>query len=615
VNLVNLEAAAKAFGPRVLLDQVSLGVADGDRVGVVGRNGAGKSTLLAALAGPALTGPARDGHTELDAGRVTHAGGLSLGYLAQADELDGRIGDLVFGAGVAEHTWAADPRAREVAGALLGGLDLDGQAGRLSGGEGRRVALAALLATPRDLLLLDEPTNHLDIEAISWLAGFLRRHAAAYVVVTHDRWFLDETCDRTWEVAGGQVHAYQGGYSAYVLARAERARIEDATERRRRNLLRKELAWLRRGPPARTSKPQFRIDAATALIAAEPPPRDTVELTRMATARLGKTVLEILGVTVTAGPRILLDDVTWRLGPGDRVGVAGPNGSGKTTLLRLLSGRVEPGAGDGSAAAGAAGDGLAATGEVVRGSTVQIGYLTQEAPDIDPGLRALEAAQQVSRSVRVGRGELTASQLLERFGLSGERQWTLVGDLSGGERRRLQLLLALMAEPNVLLLDEPTNDLDIDTLTELEDLLDGWPGSIVVVSHDRYFLERVTDHVLALDSGRLDFLAGGVTEYLERRAAVTHRNPAINGSPAAAAVPAGPSAATRQRAAQKELARLDRQLAAVTKREAELTAELAASATDYAKLIELGDELKAAQASKAELEDRWLEVAQEADPG
>ena len=615
MNLVNLEAAAKAFGPRVLLDQVSLGVADGDRVGVVGRNGAGKSTLLAALAGPALTGPARDGHTELDAGRVTHAGGLSLGYLAQADELDGRIGDLVFGAGVAEHTWAADPRAREVAGALLGGLDLDGQAGRLSGGEGRRVALAALLAMPRDLLLLDEPTNHLDIEAISWLAGFLRRHAAAYVVVTHDRWFLDETCDRTWEVAGGQVHAYQGGYSAYVLARAERARIEDATEQRRRNLVRKELAWLRRGPPARTSKPQFRIDAATALIGAEPPPRDTVELTRMATARLGKTVLEILGVTVTAGPRILLDDVTWRLGPGDRVGVAGPNGSGKTTLLRLLSGRVEPGAGDGSAAAGAAGDGLAATGEVVRGSTVQIGYLTQEAPDIDPGLRALEAAQQVSRSVRVGRGELTASQLLERFGLSGERQWTLVGDLSGGERRRLQLLLALMAEPNVLLLDEPTNDLDIDTLTELEDLLDGWPGSIVVVSHDRYFLERVTDHVLALDSGRLDFLAGGVTEYLERRAAVTHRNPAINGSPAAAAVPAGPSAATRQRAAQKELARLDRQLAAVTKREAELTAELAASATDYAKLIELGDELKAAQASKAELEDRWLEVAQEADPG
>ena len=615
MNLVNLEAAAKAFGPRVLLDQVSLGVADGDRVGVVGRNGAGKSTLLAALAGPALTGPARDGHTELDAGRVTHAGGLSLGYLAQADELDGRIGDLVFGAGVAEHTWAADPRAREVAGALLGGLDLDGQAGRLSGGEGRRVALAALLATPRDLLLLDEPTNHLDIEAISWLAGFLRRHAAAYVVVTHDRWFLDETCDRTWEVAGGQVHAYQGGYSAYVLARAERARIEDATEQRRRNLVRKELAWLRRGPPARTSKPQFRIDAATALIGAEPPPRDTVELTRMATARLGKTVLEILGVTVTAGPRILLDDVTWRLGPGDRVGVAGPNGSGKTTLLRLLSGRVEPGAGDGSAAAGAAGDGLAATGEVVRGSTVQIGYLTQEAPDIDPGLRALEAAQQVSRSVRVGRGELTASQLLERFGLSGERQWTLVGDLSGGERRRLQLLLALMAEPNVLLLDEPTNDLDIDTLTELEDLLDGWPGSIVVVSHDRYFLERVTDHVLALDSGRLDFLAGGVTEYLERRAAVTHRNPAINGSPAAAAVPAGPSAATRQRAAQKQLARLDRQLAAVTKREAELTAELAASATDYAKLIELGDELKAAQASKAELEDRWLEVAQEADPG
>src|SRR5690348_4092231 len=558
------------------------------------------------MAGPALASPALASNSELDSGRVTHAGGLSLGYLAQADELDGRIGDLVFGAGVPEPAWAADPRAREVAGALLGDLDLDAQAGRLSGGESRRVALAALLAMPRDLLLLDEPTNHLDIEAISWLAGFLRRHAAAYVVVTHDRWFLDETCDRTWEVAGGQVHAYQGGYSAYVLARAERARISGATERRRRNLLRKELAWLRRGPPARTSKPQFRIDAATALIAAEPPPRDTVELTKMATARLGKTVLEILGVTVAAGPRVLLDDVTWRLGPGDRVGVAGPNGSGKTTLLRLLSGRLQPGQ--------AGGAGLEATGKVVRGSTVQIGYLTQETPDIDPGLRALEAAQQVSRSVQVGRGELSASQLLERFGLSGERQWTLVGDLSGGERRRLQLLLALMAEPNVLLLDEPTNDLDIDTLTELEDLLDGWPGSIVVVSHDRYFLERVTDHVLALDSGRLDFLGGGVTEYLERRSA-TFRSPPGNGSPAAAAVPAGPSAATRQRAAQKELARLDRQLAAVTKREAELTAELAASATDYGKLIELGDELKATAAQKAELEDRWLEVAQDADPG
>jgi ABC transport system ATP-binding/permease protein len=610
VNLVNLEAAAKAFGPRVLLNQVSLGVADRDRVGVVGRNGAGKTTLLATLAG----------RGELDAGRVTHAGGLSLGYLAQADELDGRIGDLVFGAGVPEHTWAADPRAREVAGALLAGLDLDAPAGRLSGGESRRVALAALLATPRDLLLLDEPTNHLDIEAISWLAGFLRRFAAAYVVVTHDRWFLDETCDRTWEVSAGQVHAYQGGYSAYVLARAERARVEDATERNRRNLLRKELAWLRRGPPARTSKPQFRIDAATALIAAEPPPRDSVELTKMATARLGKTVLELLGVTVTAGPRVLLDDVTWRLGPGDRVGIAGPNGSGKTTLLRLLSGRLQPsrrppGGLPPEAASPAPDHGLEATGKVVRGSTVQLGYLTQEPPGIDPALRALEAAQQVRRAVRVGRGEVTASQLLERFGLSGERQWTLVGDLSGGERRRLQLLLGLMAEPNVLLLDEPTNDLDIDTLTELEDLLDGWPGSIIVVSHDRYFLERITDHVLALDGGRLDFLAGGVTEYLERRSAASSRSVENSGSPAAAAGPGGPSAATRQRAAQKELTRLDRQIAAVTRQEAELTVALAASATDYAKLIELGDQLKAAQAHKAELEDRWLEVAQDADPG
>jgi ATP-binding cassette subfamily F protein uup len=541
---------------------------------------------------------------------------MSLGYLAQADELDGLIGEIVFGP-VPEHTWAADPRPREVAGALLGGLDLEGQAGRLSGGESRRVALAALLAVPRDLLLLDEPTNHLDIEAISWLAGFLRRNAAAYVVVTHDRWFLDETCDRTWEVAGGQVHAYQGGYSAYVLARAERARVEDATERNRQNLLRKELAWLRRGPPARTSKPQFRIDEATALIAAEPPARDTVELTKMATARLGKTVLEAVDLTITAGPRVLLDDVTWRLGPGDRVGVAGPNGSGKTTLLRLLAGLLEPGAPGGAGPGGGGpGDGVTATGEIIRGRTVQLGYLTQEPPDIDPGLRALEAAQRVNRTVRVGRGELTASQLMDRFGLTGERQWTLVGDLSGGERRRLQLLMALMAEPNVLLLDEPTNDLDIDTLTELEDLLDGWPGSVVVVSHDRYFLERVTDHVLALDSGRLDFLPGGVTEYLDRRArAGAGTGTAAAASPAPRAAAGGPSAATRRRAAQKELSRLDRQLAAVARQEAELTTALAASAADYERLIELGDQLKATAAQKAELEDHWLEAAQEAEPG
>jgi ATP-binding cassette subfamily F protein uup len=592
VNIVNLEAAVKAYGGRVLLDRVSLGVAAGDRIGVVGRNGSGKTTLLSALAGVA----------DLNSGRSTRTRDARVGYLPQSEQLAGMVREIVFGT-LPEHEWSADARGRGLLAALLAGIDLDARAERLSGGERRRVALAALLRGTHDLLLLDEPTNHLDIEAIRWLAGYLASHGKAFVVVTHDRWFLDEVCERTWEVADGQVHAYEGGYSAYVLARAERARQAAALDQRRRNLLRKELAWLRRGPPARTSKPRFRIDAATALIADEPAARDDVELSSLAVARLGKTVIDLTDVTVAAGEARLLDHVTWQLGPGDRVGVVGVNGSGKTTLLNVLAGVT---------------GGLAASGDVVTGKTVRIGYLTQEPAPVDPGLRALEAAQQVRGSVQIGKRELSAGQLLERLGLRGDRQWTPVAELSGGERRRLQLQMLLMAEPNVLLLDEPTNDLDIDTLTELEDLLDGWPGSIVVVSHDRYFLERVTDHVLALDSGRLDFLGGGVTEYLERRAGAANRNPAINGSPVAAAVPAGPpvpSAATRQRAAQKELARLDRQLAAVTKREAELAAELAASATDYAKLIELGDELKAAQASRAELEDRWLEVAQEADPG
>ncbi len=341
MNLVNLEQAAKAYGERRLLDRVSLGVAAGDRVGVVGRNGAGKTTLLAALAGTA----------DLDGGRSTRTGGITVGYLAQSQVATGRVRDLVFGT-LPEHDWATDPRSRAVLGALLGDIDLSAQITRLSGGERRRTMLAAVLRVPHDLLLLDEPTNHLDIEAIRWLARYLREFGRSYVVVTHDRWFLDEICDQTWELADGQVHAYDGGYSAYVLARAERARLEAAADQRRKNLLRKELAWLRRGPPARTSKPKFRIDAATALIADEPAARDGVELTSLAAARLGKTVFELKDVSVTVdgdgGPRRLLDDVTWQLGPGDRVGVVGVNGSGKTTLLRLMArafpaGRASPG--------------------------------------------------------------------------------------------------------------------------------------------------------------------------------------------------------------------------------------------------------------------------------
>jgi ATP-binding cassette subfamily F protein uup len=585
--LVTLEAARKAYGPRVLLDGVSLGVAAGDRIGVVGRNGAGKTTLLEALAGGA----------HLDSGRASRMRDLTLGYLPQAEELSGTVRELVFGA-LPEHEWAADVRGRSVLSALLSGIDLQAPAERMSGGERRRVALAALLRRTHDLLLLDEPTNHLDLDAVDWLAGYLAEHVRSFVVVTHDRWFLDTVTERTWEVADGRVHAYDGGYSAYVLARAERARIAEATDQRRRNLLRKELAWLRRGPQARTSKPKFRVEAATALIADEPAARDTVELARLATARLGKTVLELEDVSVRAGGRTLLDHVTWRLAPGERVGVVGVNGSGKTTLLQLLAGETP--------------DGLQVSGEVVRGKTVRIGRLAQEPAAVEPGLRALEAAERVRASVRFGGREMSASQLLDRLGLRGERQWVPVADLSGGERRRLQLMLALMDEPNVLLLDEPTNDLDIETLTELEDMLDGWPGSMVVVSHDRYFMERVSDHVVALIGGQLPYLPGGVEEYLTTE----NRHPERPGSgpgPARSrsAGTGVTSPAARQRAGQKELVRLERQLARVSGQETELTEALARNATDYATLIELGAQLRAVQDEKAGLEERWLELAEQ----
>jgi ATP-binding cassette subfamily F protein uup len=625
VNIVNLEAGVLSYGARVLLDHVSLGVAAGDRIGVVGRNGSGKTTLLAALAGVA----------ELNSGRSTKARDASIGYLPQSEQLTGSVRQIVFGA-QPEHEWAADARSRGLLEALLSDIDIDAAAGRLSGGERRRVALAALLRGTQDLLLLDEPTNHLDIEAIRWLAGYLATHGKAFVVVTHDRWFLDAVCERMWEVAGGQVHAYDGGYSAYVLARAQRARQAAAQDLRRRNLLRKELAWLRRGPPARTSKPRFRLDAAAALIAEEPAPRDGVELSRLATARLGKTVIDVIDVTVSFGGLTLLDQVSWQLGPGDRVGVVGVNGSGKTTLLNVLAG-VQPGHQQaGELQAGDQQAGEAQAGVVVTGKTVRLGYLTQEPGPVDPCLRAVEAAQQVRRSVRIGKRELSAGQLLDRLGLTGDRQQAPVAELSGGERRRLQLQMVLMAEPNVLLLDEPTNDLDIDTLTELEDLLDGFPGSIVVVTHDRYFLERVTDHVLALAGAKLAFLPGGVDEYLELResgkagkpvavqAGVSAGSaglpagrpagppfrPAASSSGVSSARPAGLSAG-QLRGAKKELARLDRRLQRLTGRESELHEALAESAADYARLIELGDELRLVQEQKAALEDRWLELAEQ----
>ena len=593
-NLVNLEDVGKAYGTRVLLDDVSLGVAEGDRTGVVGRNGDGKSTLLRLLTRQEAP----------DTGRVTHAGGLRVAQVGQRDGLDptATVRSLVVGEGPA-HEWASDPRARDVLAGLFGeraDLDamLDRVVGPLSGGERRRVALAQALVGEHDVLVLDEPTNHLDVEGIDWLARHLLARREALVVVTHDRWFLDEVCQRTWEVQGGSVHAYDGGYSAYVLARAERDRMQSATDARRANLVRKELAWLRRGPPARTSKPQFRIDAANALIAEEPPPRDGVELVRFASTRLGRTVYDVLDVTVRVGERTLLEHLTWLVGPGDRIGVAGVNGSGKTSLLRLLVGELAP-----------------AAGKVVRGVTVRLAYLSQDVAELDPALRVLEAVEAVRREVDLGKGRsITATQMCERFGFVGNAQWTPVGELSGGERRRLQLLRLLMDEPNVLLLDEPTNDLDIDTLTALEDLLDGWAGTLVVVSHDRYFLERVCDTTVAmLGDGGLRDLPGGVDEYLALRRAAAGAPGAARASTQGPTGEPGPSDAAATRAARKELARLDRQLDKLRDREDRLHDDMAAAAADHERVLELDASLRSLREERELLEHRWLELAETAE--
>src|SRR3954453_9964804 len=502
LNLVNLERVHKAYGTTVILDDVSLGAAAGERIGVVGRNGGGKSTLLSLITGA----------DEPDSGRVTRRGDLAMGALDQTGTMPPgtTVRDVVLPASMfaAAHEWAGVPAVRSVlTGLELDRLGLDAPVAPMSGGERRRVALAAQLIRPLDLLVLDEPTNHLDVEGVAWLADYVKNRVGALVVVTHDRWFLDEVCSTTWEVAEGKVFAYEGGYSAYTLARAERARIAAATEERRLNLVRKELAWLRRGPPARTSKPRFRIEAAQALIADEPPARDSMALAGFAARRLGKTVYDVEDVDYTVGSedgeRTLFRDLTWHVGPGDRIGLVGVNGAGKTTLLRLLVGEVEPD-----------------RGTVVRGQTVVPAYLSQPVVELPGRLRVLEAVQEIARIARLGNQEISASSLAERFGFAAARQWTPVGDLSGGERRRLQLARLPMAEPNVLLLDESTNDLDIDTLTALEDLLDSFPGTVLVVSHDRYFVDRVTDKVVALlGDGSLAELPGGVEEYLARRPA------------------------------------------------------------------------------------------------
>jgi ATP-binding cassette subfamily F protein uup len=582
-NLVNAERITMSYGTRTLLNGISLGLGRGEAVGVVGRNGAGKTTLLLVLAG--MLKP--------DAGKVTHTSQLSIGFLHQGDEMpaDTSVRDLIVG-GAPDHVWAANARTRATVEHLLADVDLDAQVASLSGGERRRVALLNLLLADHDLLVLDEPTNHLDVEAVDWLAKHLKERQAAdvaMVVVSHDRWFLDAICTRIWEVHDGSVHAYEGGYAAYVLARAERTRQAATAAARRNNLLRKELAWLRRGPPARTSKPKFRLAAASALIADEPEPRDRLQLQQFASARLGKDVFDLDKVSVTLGGRMLLRDLSWSVGPGMRIGVIGVNGSGKTTLLRLLTGDLKPD-----------------SGRVRRGKTLRIGHLRQGMDELRGSERVLQSVDRVRRQARLATGsEASASSLLEDFGFTGDRLTARLDDLSGGERRRLQILRLLLEEPNVLILDEPTNDLDIDTLTVIEDYLDSWPGTLLVVTHDRYFLERVCDVCYALmGNGSCVLLPGGVEQYLQFRRDRSTESPRTKA--AADAEPRG-SAASRQ--ARKDLARLETQIARLDERLTALHEQMAAAASDYLRLAELQREIELISASRGELERSWLEAA------
>ncbi|MEU6233011.1 ABC-F family ATP-binding cassette domain-containing protein [Kitasatospora sp. NPDC047058] len=605
VNLATIESVTKVYGTRALLDGVSLGVSEGDRIGVVGRNGDGKTTLIRMLA--KLEEP--------DSGRITHSGGLQLAVLTQHDSLDpeATIRHEVI-ADRADHEWLGDARIRDIIEGLFGGLDLPGFAdgldtviGPLSGGERRRIALAKLLLGSPDLIVLDEPTNHLDVEGINWLAQHLQKRRSALVCVTHDRWFLDQVCTRMWDVQHGTVHEYEGGYSDYVFARAERSRIEAVEEQKRQNLARKELAWLRRGAPARTSKPRYRIEAANALIADVPEPRDKSELMKFANARLGRTVFDLENVTVKAGPKLLLENLTWQLGPGERIGLLGVNGAGKTSLLRALRD-----------AYASEGDVQPASGLVKVGKTVRLAYLSQEVAELDPAIRVLQAVEQVRSRVDLGKGrEMSAGQLCEQFGFGKDKQWTPVGDLSGGERRRLQLLRLLMDEPNVLFLDEPTNDLDIETLNQLEDLLDGWPGSMIVISHDRFFIERTTDVVHALlGDQKMRMLPNGVDEYLERRArmAAAAAAAASSASSAASEAPAADAPALSGgdlRAAKKEMQKLERQIAKLDEKESKLHTQLAEHAADFSKVAELDAQLRAVRDEKEELEMSWLELAEQ----
>ena len=586
-HLLGAESVSVSYPTATVLQGVTLGVDEGMRIGIVGRNGDGKSTLLRVLAR----------QQEPDDGRVTHRGGLRVGVLGQTDDLaeDATITEAVLG-DLADHEWASDRRSREAVEALVGDLDMSTTIGNLSGGQRRRAALAALLLGSWDVLVLDEPTNHLDVDAITWLARHLGdrwpKGQGALLLVTHDRWFLDEVATTTWEVHDGVVDPFEGGYAAYVLQRVERDRQNAVLEAKRQNMMRKELAWLRRGAPARTSKPRFRIEAANQLIEDVPPLRDRVELSRMATARLGKDVVDLheAGVTYDGALPPVLRDIEWRIAPGERTGIVGGNGSGKSTLLALIAGSLAPTA-----------------GRVKRGKTVRIGILDQQFDQLAQisGDRVRDVLARYQTTYSIDGSDLTPAQLLERLGFRTPLLSARVGDLSGGQRRRLQLLLVLLDEPNVLLLDEPTNDVDTDTLAAMEDLLDTWPGTLLVISHDRYLLERVTDNQYAILDGRLRHLPGGVDEYLQLRAAMSAQ---ATSEPTSAGTGTGATGAQRH-AAQKEIASLERR---IERLQAQIEVERAALAEhDHADYVGLGtaaERIEHLQTELTELERRWYEA-------
>jgi len=583
-NLVNLESVQIDFGKGPVLDDMSLGVLEGQRVGIVGRNGGGKSTLKRVLAG------AEPPHK----GRRSIAADTRIGWLNQQDDFaPGETArGFIFGDQL-EHEWAAVPRYREIVTALLGGIqsaELEKPLAEMSGGQRRRVSLAKHLVSDINLLLLDEPTNHLDVEGVAWLAQHLKQRTdLAVAVITHDRWFLDEISDITWEVVDAEVMEYDGGYSAFVLSKAERMRQASSAESRRNNLLRKELAWLRRGAPARTSKPKFRIDAANELIANEPPPRNETQLLAFANSRLGKSVIDFTDADISVGPEPLITHLNWILGPGDRVAIVGINGSGKSTLMRTIVGELRPTA-----------------GSLKIGTTVKLAYLSQHLEELDPTWRLIEAVERIALRVQLGDGrELSAATLCERLGFPAEAQWTPVGDLSGGERRRLQLTRLLMGEPNVLILDEPTNDFDVETLAALEDLLDSFGGTLLVISHDRYFLERVCDRFVGLMGDKqLRDLPRGVDEYLVHR--IEELNQVANAPVKTKTI--SDAAATRN--AKKDMNRIDRQLSKLNDAEKRLHEKMALAVDDFELLSELSLKQKELTRDRADLEAQWLQACE-----